>query len=55
MENLIRLIIAYALIVMLWASYSLIFVNSGVGAPMVVLGITSILLTASIYLLRITK
>lgn len=55
MKNLIRLIIAYAIIVMAWASYSLIFVSSEVGAPMVILGITSILLASATYLLSITK
>jgi hypothetical protein len=54
MKNLIRLIVAYALVIMLWASFALL-VNNGRGAPMVVLGITTILLASATYLLKITK
>jgi len=55
MKNLIRLIVAYSLLVMVWASYSLVFVSLSVGAPMLILGIASILFMSATYLLKITK
>lgn len=55
MKNLIRLIVAYAIIITAWASYSLALGKNGGNAPLVIFVISSILLASSTYLLKITK
>jgi uncharacterized membrane protein YhhN len=55
MEHLIRLIIAYALVIMLWAAFSLALGKNGGNAPLVIFVISSILFGFSTYLLKITK
>jgi uncharacterized membrane protein YhhN len=55
MKNLIRVIVIYALIVMLWAAVSLALGKNGGYAPLVIFVISSILFGSSTYLLKITK
>jgi ABC-type transport system involved in cytochrome bd biosynthesis fused ATPase/permease subunit len=55
MKNLIRVIVAYALIVMLWAAFSLALGKNGGNAPLMILVISIILLASSTYMLKITK
>ena len=55
MKNLIRLIVAYALVIMLWAAFSLALGKNGGNAPLVIFVISSILLASSTYILKITK
>jgi hypothetical protein len=55
MKNLIRVIVAYALIVMLWAAFSLALGKNGGYAPLVIFVISTILLASSTYMLKITK
>jgi hypothetical protein len=55
MKNLIRVIVIYALIVMLWAAVSLALGKNGGNIPLIMLSISSILFASSTYLLKITK
>jgi uncharacterized membrane protein YhhN len=55
MKNLIRVIVIYALIIMLWAAVSLALGKNGGYAPLVIFVISSILFGSSTYLLKITK
>jgi hypothetical protein len=55
MKNLIRVIVIYALLVMLWSAFSLLLGKNGGNAPLLIFIISSILLASSTYLLKITK